>query len=86
MEVLIKGRRECYVKKSPEYNPYARSVLYDWEFRLEMDDLTFENGHFRYETFFQGDIHSLLQVENFYYENLLVAQQITAGRLRYPKE
>ena len=43
---------------------------------------TYENGIFKYETFLRGDIHSLLQVENFYYKNLLVAQQITAGRLK----
>lgn len=43
----------------------------------------YRNGDFKYETFFQGDIYSLLQVENFYYKNLLVAQQITAGRLKH---
>lgn len=151
IKALIEGRRECYVKKSPSYNPYKKSILYDWEFKLEIDDLIFtdsyrgfnpysgveyvyergnevpvwscdyigyvnkdidispgeiykflkeargnhlntcngnlftnhiyENGTHKYETFFQGDMHSLLQTENFYYKNMLVAQQITAGRL-----
>ncbi|MFL0197722.1 DUF5680 domain-containing protein [Clostridium sp. WILCCON 0269] len=47
---------------------------------------TYENGLFQYETFFQGDINSLLQIENFYYKALLSAQQITAGRLKYSNE
>jgi len=152
IKAIIEGRRECYVKKSPTYNPYKKSILYDWEFKLEIDDLiftdsyrgfnpysgveyvyekgnslpvwscdyvgyvsqnsdvssegiykflkeargnhlntcgnnlfsnyTYVKGDFKYETYFQGDVHSLLQVENFYYKNSLVAQQITAGRLK----
>jgi hypothetical protein len=152
IKTLIRGRHECYVIKSPLYNPYTKSILYDWDFKLEIDDLiftdsyrgfnpysgveyvyekdnsipvwycdyvgyvnqdnnvssegiykflkeargnhlntcdnklfsnyTYENGTFKYETSFQGDVSSLLQVENFYYKNLLVAQQITAGRLK----
>ena len=152
IKTLIKGRYECYVKKSPSYNPYTKSILYDWDFKLEIDDLiftdsyrgfnpysgveyvyekdksipvwscdyvgyvnqgnnissdeiykflkeargshlhtcnnnlfsnyTYENGTFKYETLFQGDVISLMQVENIYYRNLLVAQQITAGRLK----
>ena len=154
IRTIIEGRRECYVKKSPSYNPYTKSELYDWEFRLETDDFIFtdsyrgvnpysgveyvykkgisvpvwscdyvgyvnhdsdvppgevygflkeargthlnacdnnlftnyvyENGLFRYETIFQGDIHSLLQIENSYFRNQPVAQQITAGRLKLP--
>ena len=150
MKILIEGRRESYVKKSPVYNPYTKSVLFDWEFELETDDLIFtdsyrgfnpysgveyvyekgsevpawscdyvgyvnqdcgvssgeiysflkeargnhldtcggdlfsnhsyEYGDFKYETVFQGDVHSLLQVENIFYKNLLAAQQISAGR------
>jgi hypothetical protein len=38
METLIKGRYDCYVKKSPFYNPYKSSKLYDWEFSLELED------------------------------------------------
>ncbi len=152
IKVLIRGRYECYIKKSTEYNPYVKSELYDWDFKMETDDLiftdsyrgvnpysgveyvyekdrsdpvwscdyvgyvnrdaevsageiykflkeargkhllncnenlfsdyTYENGMFKYETFFQGDVSSLLQTENFYYNNLLAAQQITAGRLK----
>jgi len=41
---------------------------------------------FKYETVFQGDANSLLQIEDFYYNNLLAAQQITAGRLKQHAE
>lgn len=152
IKTLIKGRHECYIKKSPSNNPYTKSILYDWDFKMEIDDLiftdsyrgfnpysgveyvyekdnsipvwscdyvgyvnqdntvssekiyeflkeargshlnncdnnlfsnyTYKNEIFRYETTFQGDVSSLLQVENFYYQELLVAQQITAGRLK----
>lgn len=151
-KILIKGRYECYVKKSASFNPYKKSVLYDWEFKFETEHLLFtdsyrgvnpysgveyvfekgngipswtcdyigyvnkdsnissaaiyeflkeargnhlkncnndlfsnyeyENGLFKYETTFQGDLYSLLQIENFFYNNLPVAQQMTAGRLR----
>lgn len=152
IKALIKGRYECYVRKNSSYNPYTKSELYDWDFKLETDDLIFtdsyrgfnpysgveyvyekdknipvwscdyvgyvnqdvkvsteeiykflkeargnqlkncqdnlfsnyiyENGMFKYEAFFQGDINSLMQTENFYYKNLLIAQQMTAGRLK----
>jgi len=155
MKTIIKGRLECYVKKSPFFNPYERSVLYDWEFRLVDDNLIFtdayrgfnpysgveyvyekgknipvwscdyvgyakesreimpaeiysflkearknhlcncggsliknhvyENGPFKYETFFQGDIYSVLQVENIYFSNILAAQQISAGKFKTQK-
>ena len=148
----MKGRYECYVRKSSSYNPYTKSIIYDWDFKLEIDNLVFtdsyrgfnpysgveyvyekdknipvwscdyvgyvkqdadvsaeeiykflkesrrdhlkncegnlfsnhryERGMFKYETYFQGDVDSILQIENFYYNNLLVAQQITAGRLK----
>ena len=45
-------------------------------------NFTFENGLFKYVTSFQGDINALLQTENIYNNSLLVAQQITAGRLK----
>lgn len=152
IKALIKGRYECYIRKSTSYNPYKKSVVYDWDFKLEVDDLvftdsyrgfnpysgveyvyekdnnipvwscdyvgyvnqdinvsseeiykflkearenhlkncednifsnyTYENGLLKYETFFQGDINSLLQIENFYNKTFLVAQQMTAGRLK----
>jgi len=152
MKTLIKGRYECYVRKNSTYNPYTKSLLYDWNFKLQMEDLIFtdsyrgfnpysgveyvyekgidipiwscdyvgyvkqgmnvpaqevyeflkeargnhlkncsdnlfsnykhENSVFQYETFFQGDVTSLLQIENFYYKNQLIAQQMTSGRLR----
>lgn len=43
---------------------------------------TFEKGSYKYETSFQKDVRALLQIENFYYKNELVAQQISAGRLK----
>ena len=152
IKTIIKGRYECYVRKNSAYNPYRKSEIYDWEFKLETDGLVFtdsyrgfnpysgveyiyekgysipvwscdyvgyvkqnadvsaeeiykflkesrgdhlkncgynlfsnhryENGMFKYETVFQGDANSLLQIEDFYYNNLLAAQQITAGRLK----
>ena len=155
MSILIRGRMESYIKKSPSYNPYVKSVLYDWEFRLTDDDLVFtdayrgfnpysgveyvfekgksvpvwscdyvgyvkencivspreiysflkkarenhlctcggnlftghvyEDGPFIYETFFRGDIYSLLQVENLYYNNVHAARQVSAGRIRSEK-
>jgi hypothetical protein len=153
MKSLIKGRHDCYVKKNSLYNPYKKSELYDWDFKLEINDLIFtdsyrgfnpysgveyvyekdnnipvwscdyvgyvnqdskisseeiykflkeargnhlmscqgnlfsnciyKNQMFKYETIFQGDLNSMLQIENIYYKNLLVAQQMTAGRLKY---
>lgn len=152
INVLIKGRYECYVRKNSLYNPYTKSDVYDWDFKLEIDDLiftdsyrgfnpysgveyvyeennnipvwscdyvgyvnkdakvssegiykflkeargkhlnncqgnlfenyTYDNEMFKYETIFQGDVNSILQIENFYYKSMLVAQQITAGRLK----
>lgn len=153
IKALIKGRYECYVRKNSSYNPYTKSEVYDWDFKLKIDDLiftdsymgfnpysgveyvyekdsnvpvwscdyvgyvnhdvkvsseeiykflkeargnhlkncqgnlfsnyTYENEMFKYETFFQGDVSSILQMENFYYKNMLVAQQMTAGRLKH---
>lgn len=150
MQIIIKGRNDCYIKKSSEYNPYTKSVLYDWEFKTQIDDFIFtdsyrgfnpysgveyvynkhnnfpiwscdyvgyvkqntsvsaheiysflkearashlkscngdlfsnhlyKNNMFKYETSFEGDVSSLLQIEDFYYNNLLIAQQITSGR------
>lgn len=152
IKILKKGRYECYVRKNSSYNPYEKSEVYDWNFKIDIDDLTFsdsyrgfnpysgveyvyekdnnipvwscdyvgyanqdadvsveeiykflkeargnqiknsednlfsnykyENKEFRYETSFQGSIYALLQIEKFYYKGLLVAQQITAGRLK----
>lgn len=152
ISALIKGRYECYVRKNSSYNPYTKSVLYDWDFKLQLEDLTFtdsyrgfnpysgveyiyekdsslpawscdyvgyvsndinisaeeiykflkesrgnhlkncgenlfsrfkyEQGLFLYKTYFQGDITFLLQIENFYYEGMLAAQQISSGRLK----
>ena len=45
IRTIIEGRRECYVKKSPSYNPYTKSELYDWEFRLETDDFIFTDSY-----------------------------------------
>lgn len=151
MRILINGRYECYVRKNSSYNPYTKSELYDWDFKLQIDDCIFtdsyrgfnpysgveyvfekdnnmpvwscdyvgyvkqneiisdeeiykflkeargnhlkdcnnnlftdykyENGIFKYDTFFQGNISALFQIENFYYKDLLIAQQMTSGRL-----
>lgn len=45
-------------------------------------DYSCENGLFRYETHFQGDVGALLQKEDFFFEDKLVAQQLTAGRIK----
>lgn len=151
IQILIKGRSDCYINKSSEYNPYTKSFLYDWEFKTQIDDFIFtdsyrgfnpysgveyvyeknnnfpiwscdyvgyvkentiisinevysflkearashlkghngdlfsnysyEKGLFKYGTYFEGNINSLLQIEDFYYKNILVAQQVTAGRI-----
>jgi hypothetical protein len=44
-DTLITGRMECYIKKSPSYNPYTKSDLYDWTFKLETDDLIFTDSY-----------------------------------------
>lgn len=152
IKTLIKGRLECYIKKNPSYNPYAQAILYDWEFKLEIDDLvftdayrgfnpysgveyvykknhdipiwfcdyigyvnqdinissgevynflkegrkkhlddskddlfsnyTYEKDILKYKTSFTGDLSSLLQIEDIYYKEQLVAKQISAGRLK----
>lgn len=38
IKALIKGRYECYVRKNASYNPYTKSEVYDWDFKLEIDD------------------------------------------------
>ncbi len=153
MQILIKGRFECYISKSPDYNPYIKSSLYDWEFKTEINgfiftdsyrgfnpysgveyvyslgnnipvwscdyigyvepsteistdkvyeflkeargahlincngdlfsDYHYKNGTLLYKTHFQGDVSALLQIENFYYGDNLVAQQMTAGRFKF---
>jgi hypothetical protein len=45
IKTLIKGRYECYVKKSSLYNPYKKSEVYDWDFKLETDDLLFTDSY-----------------------------------------
>lgn len=152
IQILIKGRFECYIRKSSSYNPYKKSVLYDWEFKTEINgfiftdsyrgfnpysgveyvfladneipiwscdylgyvipeatisadkiyeflkeargvhlescngnlfsDFDYHNKVLKYKTYFQGDISALLQVENFYYGDKLIAQQMTSGRLK----
>lgn len=152
MQLLIKGRYECYVRKSAEYNPYVNSDIYDWEFKIEINgfvftdsyrgfnpysgveyvyisgnnipiwscdyigyvvpdtgipagkvyeflkeargahllncngnlflDYQYYNGVLQYKTNFQGNASALLQMENFYCDDKLVAEQMTAGRLK----
>lgn len=41
----------------------------------------YEKGLLRYETIFKGDMNNLLQFENFYHKDVLIAQQITGGRV-----
>ena len=45
IKILIKGRYECYVLKDSSYNPYTKSVLYDWDFKLEIDDMIFTDSY-----------------------------------------
>lgn len=45
-------------------------------------DYRFESELLRYETYFQGDVSDILQMENFYYCDKMVAQQKTAGRMK----
>lgn len=152
MKTLIKGKYESYIRQNSSYNPYVKSMLYDWEFKLQINDLIYtdsfrgfnpysgveyvyeknndipiwscdyvgyvkqdaevfpkeiykflkeargnhlqycdynlfsdyryENEMFHYETYFQGDVTSLLQIENFYYKNLLIAQQMSSCMLK----
>lgn len=150
MQLLIKGRYECYIRKSSDYNPYKKSILYDWEFKTEINgfifadsyrgfnpysgveyvyiagndtpiwscdyvgyvvpdieisadkvyeflkeargahllncngnlfsDYQYDSGVLQYKTHFQGDVGALLQIENFYCGDKLIAQQMTAGK------
>lgn len=152
MDIMIKGRMDCYVSKTDSYNPYRISDIYDWSYKLEVNELlytdsyrgvnpysgveyvyekdnhipiwscdyvgyvnhnssittkevyhflkeargehlqhcdkdlfmnyTYKKGKLKYESSFEGDVHSILQIENYYYENLLIAQHIAAGRLK----
>jgi hypothetical protein len=152
MYILIKGRYECYVRKSSDYNPYTRSDLYDWQFRIELDDFIFtdsyrgfnpysgveyvymagyempvwscdyigyvepdneiaagvvyeflkeargahlkncngdlfsdyqyKNSNLQYKTSFQVNTSALLQMENFFYKDKLIARQMSAGKLK----
>ena len=45
MQILIKGRFVCYIRKSFDYNPYKKSVLYDWEFKTEINGFTFTDSY-----------------------------------------
>jgi hypothetical protein len=45
MRILIKGRYECYIKKSADYNPYVKSDLYDWEFKLPINGFVFIDAY-----------------------------------------
>ncbi|WP_018306409.1 DUF5680 domain-containing protein [Desulfitobacterium hafniense] len=45
IEVLIKGRIECYVKKSSAYNPYSPGQIYDWDFKLSWGDYLFSDSY-----------------------------------------
>ena len=150
IEILVRGRNECYVKKSAEYNPYVKASLYDWEFKMEIDEYIFtdsyrgfnpysgveyvydkegkdvvwfcdyvgyvnsneeisaediygflkesrgnhllncnfydefiyKNGSLMYITSFNGNLNALLQIEKFYYNGTMIAQQISSGKLK----
>ncbi|KLU63322.1 hypothetical protein CEB3_c03020 [Peptococcaceae bacterium CEB3] len=43
--IIISGRNECYVKKSPTYNPYSPGDIYDWHFKLEQEQYTFTDSY-----------------------------------------
>lgn len=44
-DLLIRGRTECYVKKSPTNNPYAPGDIYDWHFELEQGEYLFTDSY-----------------------------------------
>lgn len=43
---------------------------------------SYENGPLKYDTNFSGDMHSLLQFENIYYNDNFISQQISGGRCK----
>jgi len=45
IKAIIEGRRECCVKKNSSYNPYAKSILYDWGFKLDKNGLIFTDSY-----------------------------------------
>ena len=45
MHLLIIGRNECYIRKNSEYNPYVKSDLYDWEFKIEVNGFIFTDSY-----------------------------------------
>jgi hypothetical protein len=45
MSALIKGRTESYIKKSADYDPYKKALLYDNEFRLRLDTLLYTDSY-----------------------------------------
>ncbi|KJS10417.1 MAG: hypothetical protein VR67_05170 [Peptococcaceae bacterium BRH_c8a] len=45
-----------------------------------LTDYEYSNGAWHYENRFTGDLQSLLQVENFFYNNQLVARQMSGAR------
>jgi hypothetical protein len=45
IQVLRQGRLECYVKKSPTYNPYCPGEKYDWEFELSVGQYLFTDSY-----------------------------------------
>lgn len=51
MQILIKGRHECYIKKSSDYNPYVKADLYDWEFMLPIEGFVFTDAYRGYNPY-----------------------------------
>jgi hypothetical protein len=45
-------------------------------------DFNYEHGYLTYKTYFQGNLTGLLQKEELFFKNELVAQQLSAGRLK----
>ena len=43
--LLILRRTKCYIKKSPTYNPYVPSDIYDWYFELEQGKYLFTDSY-----------------------------------------
>lgn len=45
LNIIIKGRNECYIKKNYIYNPYVPGDVYDWHSELEHEQYIFTDSY-----------------------------------------
>lgn len=45
LDLIVRGRTECYIKKSPGFNPYTSGDIYDWHFELEQGQYIFSDSY-----------------------------------------